>query len=367
MIAGHHVSIVDNSCEGAHESARSAEIHRGELVTVASVDEYSSGLFSFLPPGLRGLFIGDVSARYIRQMGLRPDCIVLYGPHLGYLTRFRRLCTELRIPLILDIVEWHQPADLPGGFFGPYTMANEFSMRYATRCADGVIVLSRRLERHYRSSGLPVINVPPMFEVFDEPSDKASDSDGRLHLCYAGTPGKKEALGLILKCLQQAHVEGLDFVLHAVGMTAGDLAAVPGARRLSIVDPALDRIRFYGRVVNQHAREIVSRSDFTLLLRPLRKANQFGFPSKLAESMSVGTPIIANDFSDLGFYLKDNTNSIFIPYLQQSAVLAAIRRASIMSSSAKRSMACQALQVAKASFSHMASARLLSEFLALKK
>jgi len=366
-IEGHHVTIVDNVPEYGSEPTRTAVSQREGLVDIMSVDEYSRGLFSFLPRGVRGLFLGDVSARHVSKMGLRPDCIILYGPHLGYLARFRRLCNELSARLLLDIVEWYQPEDLPGGILGPYALSNEFSMRCATKCADGVIVLSARLERHYRGSGLPVINVPPMFTLVDAPTDKFSESDGRLHLCYAGTPGRKEALGLVLRSLQQAHVEGIDFVLHAVGMTAGDLSVALGDLDLSIMDPKLDRIRFYGQVPNQRAREVVSGSDFSLLLRPLRKANQFGFPSKLAESMATGTPVIANDFSDLGLYLKDSVNSIFIPDLNENDILGAIRRGARMATGAKRIMACQALQVAKASFSHAASARSLSNFIEIGK
>lgn len=353
---GHVVSILD---EGRpHE-----RVPLTADADVTTVHEYESGLLSFLPAGVRGLFLGDVAAARVRAEGWKPDCIILYGTHLGYLLRFHRLCRELRIPLVLDVVEWYQPEDLPGGRFGPYAVANEISMRYASHRADGFIVLSRRLENHYRRDGAPVINIPPLFEPESAVARKASGAGGRLHLCYAGSPGRKEAFGLILSALQQVADRGVDFVLHAVGMTAADLGAVRGMANLGICTPAHDRIRFYGRVPNDQARRIVAEADFTLLLRPLRKANQFGFPSKLAESMAVGTPVIANDFSDLGQHLVDGENAIFLPELDEDRVLAAIMRAAAMSADQKVMMGRRALELAARRFSPRAASEPLSRFL----
>lgn len=332
---------------------------------ITTVDEYSSGILSFMPAGIRGLFLGDASVQRVRAGVMRPDCIILHGVHLGYLLRFQRLCRDLRIPLVLDVVEWYQPEDLPGGRFGPYAIANEISMRHATRQADGFIVLSRLLEKHYRRDGAPVINVPPLFQLVPAPTRKASEADGRLHLCYAGTPGRKEAFDLILAALQRIDEQGVDFVLHAVGMNPADLTAGPSALGRGICDPARDRVRFYGRVPNDHARQIVAEADFTLVLRPLRKANQFGFPSKLAESMAVGTPVIANDFSDLALHLVDGDNAIFLPELNSDAVTRAFERAGAMAPAQRLKMAGRALTAAQSLFSSASASRRLSQFLRL--
>lgn len=358
-LGGHDVSVIDNRRRGQAVGGDAT----ATLAPVMSVDEYGEGLFGWLPASMRGLFIGDVSAECLRAERGKPDCVILYGPHLGYLLRFRRLCRELHIPLVLDIVEWYQPEDLPGGRFGPYAIANEISMRHASHRVDGVFVLSRRLERHYRQGGGRVINIPPLFEPEQAIARKTSESDGRLHLVYAGTPVRKEAFDLILAALQRLDSQGVDFTLHAVGMTAADLAAVPGATGFDICDPARGRIRYYGRVPNAHARQIVAEADFTLLLRPLRKANQYGFPSKLAESMAVGTPVIANDFSDLGLHLIDGDNAIFLPELNLQAVVGALARAAAMPLARRREMADRALTTARDRFSPSSVAEPLSRFL----
>lgn len=357
-LAGHELAIMDN----APADEPSATLN--DTIDVISVDEYRSGLMSFMPAGIRGIFMGDVSVRHARAKNLRPDCIVLYGPHLGYLLRFRRLCRDLRIPLVLDIVEWYQPQDLPGGRFGPYAIANEISMRHATKRAEGVIVLSRRLERHYsRREGSQVINIPPLFDAEPTIARKKSEADGRLHLCYAGTPARKEAFDVILAALRHANNRGVEFTLHLVGMTANDLASVPGASNLRDCGSESAQIQFYGRVPNSRARQIVAEADFTLLLRPLRRANQFGFPSKLAESMAVGTPVIANNFSDLDLHLTDKDNAIFLPDLDLETVVSALIRAAEMTPAQRRKMAERALTKARELFTPSAVSGVLSEFL----
>lgn len=356
-LAGDDVSILDNGASNGDSSGADGTF------PLATVDEYRSGSLSFLPAGIRGLLIGDVSVRRVQAEAWKPDCIVLYGPHLGYLLRFRRLCRELSIPLVLDIVEWYQPEDLPGGRFGPYAIANEISMRHLSHQADGVIVLSRRLEQHYKDRGGRVINIPPLFEPEQTPARKASETDGRLHLVYAGTPGRKEAFDLILTALQRLDDQGVDFILHAVGITAADVADRPGAAGLGVCDPARGRIRFYGRVPNARARLIVAQADFTLLLRPPRKANQYGFPSKLAESMAVGTPVIANDFSDLALHLVDGDNAVFLRELNLEVVADAFGRAAAMPLRQRREMADRALTTARDRFSPSSVSAQVSGFL----
>lgn len=355
-MAGHDLTVLDNVSAYMPSETPNDTFH------VTSVDEYRSGFMSFMSAGIRGLLMGDVSERHARA--LRPDLIILYGSHLGYLLRFRRLCRDLRIPLVLDIVEWYQPEDLPGGRFGPYAIANEISMRLETKRADGVIVLSRRLERHYnRRAGSEVINIPPLFEPEPNIARKKSETDGCLHLCYAGTPGRKEAFDVILPALEEAYNQGVNFTLHVVGMTADALAAVPGASNLRVCDPARKQMRFYGQVPNARARQIVAEADFTLIIRPLRRANQFGFPSKLAESMAVGTPVIANNFSDLADHLIDNDNAIFFENLNVRSVTDAYVRAATMSNAQRCEMAHRALTTARERFSPLSYSKTISQFL----
>ena len=194
-------------------------------------------------------------------------------------------------------------------------------MRRDTKHVDGVITVSRRLEFHYSAAGVPVLLVRPLFEPDPAPAVKWSGSDRCVHLCYAGSPARKEALDLTFSCLGQAIAEGLDIVVHVAGLRPGDFEAILRRAEVRHPDRLSERTHLYGRVPNKRAREIVGASDFTLLLRPHRKANEFGFPSKLCESMMLSTPVIANNFSDLAEYLVDGDNAVFFRGLNRANVM----------------------------------------------
>lgn len=327
-----------------------------------SLDEYNRGIFSRYPAGIRGLFIGDVATNHIRRAVPSPDVIILYGTHLGYVLRLHKLCNKLGIPLVLDIVEWYAPQDLPGGRFGPYAISNMLSMHWASLCADGFFVISKRLADHYGRTGKPIVTVPPLFPETTTTKEKLSADDGRLHLVYAGSPGNKEAFNTLLGGLSIAAAWGAALTWHLVGMTEADLRAVSGGSAWLDGAGAAATV-CYGRVPNVRAREIVSRSDFSLLIRPLRRSNQFGFPSKLAESMMLGTPVIANLFSDLSRYLRDGENALLLPELSKQALAEAVMRAARDDPDDRARMNADAQAIARQQFSPQSHADQMSDML----
>ncbi|MDT9702077.1 glycosyltransferase, partial [Streptomyces sp. P17] len=71
----------------------------------------------------------------------------------------------------------------------------------------------------------------------------------------------------------------------------------------------LDKIiKCHGLVSAESAANLVKNSDFSIIIRPDIRSVQAGFPTKFVESLSVGTPVIANLTSDLGVYLKHGIN-----------------------------------------------------------
>ncbi|ALH82286.1 glycosyltransferase [Sphingopyxis macrogoltabida] len=363
-IAGHDVHIYDvrrGVPSGGENWSITVPDGQADLSGI-SIDEYAEGFLSSSSPGIRGLFLGDAITEQLCRSDARPDLIILYGTHLGYVRRLRRLCDEWRIPFVLDVVEWYAAEDLPGGRFGPYAFSNMLSMRWASLGADGFFVISERLADHYGRTGKPVVTVPPLFAEAAATESKWSAGDGRLHLVYAGSPGNKEAFGTLIGGLGIAAARGTAITLHVVGITEADLRAVPGGPGW-LDRPDAAKTICYGRVANARAQEIVSRSDFSLLLRPLRRSNQFGFPSKLAESMMLGTPVIANLFSDLSRFLRDGENALLLPELSEEALAAAVMRAADETPEVRNLRRANAQTLARTQFSPQGHAQPMSEML----
>lgn len=330
MAARHEVHVV---CLG---EAWSDEQIDG--IRVTRIPEYAEGLLSRLGNGLRGVFLGDVAVRWLEKNDIRPDALILYGTHSGYLLRLAKFCRRRGVKFFLDVVEWYQPSHLPGGALGPFAIANELSMRLFARLADGIFVISRYLESHFARLGLPVLRVPPLFKQSTRHVPLFRAADGKLHICYAGTPGKKELLAELFAGVQDAVKAGTPIQMHMVGMTAE--AAKAHGLHLDGLDAI---ISFHGRVPNQEAVAIVSACDFLLLLRPDQRFSRAGFPSKIAESFCCGTPVMTNLISNISDYLKDGENAIVIPGITPQQVSMSIERAAQLGDPCLRKMRASAL------------------------
>ena len=53
-------------------------------------------------------------------------------------------------------------------------------------------------------------------------------------------------------------------------------------------------------------------ADFQLFIRPNRRSSNAGFPTKMGESMAVGTPVITNNTGDIELYLTDSENGYML-------------------------------------------------------
>lgn len=307
LMAGHQVQV----CAFTSRAKGTMSNFDAEQVQVSYAHEYGKGLLAGVHAGFRGLFLGDNTLRWLQSLEIKPDVIILYGTHLGYLWRLLAFCKQHNIRLVLDVVEWYDPRHLPGGLFGPFAISNELSMRFFAKKADGMFVISKYLQEHFSNQGCKTLRVPPLFSIQSTRPPQFREKNGRLNLCYVGSPGKKEDFLSMFRGLQIAYDAGSLFTMHVVGITAAQFQQSYGMENLSVLREA-GYIQFYGRVDNSQAKEIVASCDFLVLLRKSERFVQAGFPSKVAESLCLGTPVMANLVSDLADYLKDGENAIVV-------------------------------------------------------
>jgi glycosyltransferase involved in cell wall biosynthesis len=357
LIAGHNVQV----CAFTSHAKDMIPDFDLESVDVKYTDEYGKGVFSGVHAGLRGLFLGDNTLHWLQSLEQKPDMIILYGTHLGYLWRLLAFCKQHNIRLLLDVVEWYNPRHLPGGVFGPFAISNELSMRLFAKKADGMFVISQYLQDYFTDQGCKTLRVPPLFLTQDIRPAQFRESNGRLNLCYVGSLGKKEDFISIFQGLEIAYEAGCVFTMHVVGITASQFQQSYGMEDLSVFRSD-NTIQFYGRVDNTEAKRIVASCDFLVLLRKNERFAQAGFPSKVAESLCLGTPVIANLTSDLADYLEDGENGIIAESSNAEAFSVAISRANGISSQELDVMSKAALRVAGQKFSASKRSSAIDEF-----
>ena len=273
--------------------------------------------------GRQWLFkMGSAAVRELDALEQKPSHIVVYGGGLPYLLHLIPWCNRNEVPLLLDVVEWHDPRALPGGPFGPAALGDLFARRRLQKHAAGFVVISTLLEDHYRQLHVPVIRVPPTMDIRARRIGQGSNDPSAVVIGYAGTPGKKDELGAVVRAVGVAR-ESRDarLTLEVLGPSRDEVLTLSGLRSMP------EYLVVHGRVPQEAVPEFVGRCDFTVLMREDKRSSHAGFPTKFVESLSVGTPVIANITSDLGSYLVDGENGVIVRGIEEGDLVEAFTRA----------------------------------------
>lgn len=288
---------------------------------------------------------GKKTVDWLESRPSRPAFVIVYGGGAPYAARLLRWGRKRKVPIIFDVVEWYQSGHFTGGRLNPFSISSEISMRYLYPLGDGIIAISSYLASHYKEQGKKVVRIPPTLDVRAAASEmRRSSDDLRLKLIYAGTPGKKDSLGVILSAVQKADPAGVALKLDVFGVNQSEALVFLGGRKA----PA--NVQFHGTVSQRDVATYLMGADFSLLVRePLRFA-QAGFPTKFVESLSAGTPVIANLTSDIGLYLADGVNGLVLGDCSVDCLADGLKRALSLSGDELSAMREKARASAMGSF-----------------
>jgi len=95
-----------------------------------------------------------------------------------------------------------------------------------------------------------------------------------------------------------------DNFLHIIGSGTQEIKLKKLVNKLKLKD----KIIFHGQLTNEKAIEKISRSSILLMA-----SSHEGFPMVIAESLTVGTPIISTDVGDIRSIVKNGYNGFLLP------------------------------------------------------
>lgn len=235
-----------------------------------------------------------------------PNVVIAYNYPAVALNKIRKYCQANNIKCIADVTEWPKPV---GGSI-VYRIIKEldtaYRMRYVQKHVDSVIAISRYLYDYYKPHVSTVL-IPPTVDIAEEkwniPVEKKRDVTT---FVYAGSPSAlKEKLDVIVQAIEGcARYERI--VFNVVGITKEQFIEI-----YSWSKNIPDCVVFWGRKPHTEVIRLVKASTWSIILRDDNIVVKAGFPTKLVESISCGTPVIANKFSNIDDYLNDG-NGILI-------------------------------------------------------
>lgn len=243
------------------------------------------------------LFTGKTMLSYIKEN--RPKAVIAYNYPAIPLNKIRKYCQSKQIKCIADATEWSKPV---GGNI-IYKIIKEFDtayrMRYVQKHIDIVIAISRYLNDYYRNC-VQTIYIPPLVDINDEKWQVEVQQDTEVTtFVYAGSPSAvKEKLDLLVAAIDRistsAHV-----CLNIVGITEAQFRNIYNWQ-----GDICSAVNFLGRIEHKKAVEMVKQAKWSVILRDNNRVVKAGFPTKFVESISCGTPVIANSFSNVDEYIE---------------------------------------------------------------
>lgn len=248
------------------------------------------------------------------------DAIILYNPTFLPLLRLLRYAKHNRIKVIVDLTEWYSPSELHFTDVLPY----EYTMRRILKKVKNKICISTFFSRYYSESNNILIpaTCDPNDEKWKHPYQiPVSPFDG-ITIVYAGVPAKKDLLTPVIDSVSNLALEGKPIRLIIVGITKEMYE-----RRFSPLDPdANNSVIFIERQPQQKVPSFYAESDFMVLLREPTKKSNAGFPTKVAEALSAGCPVITNATSDLPLYIKNGVNGFVLHDNDSSSLCELLRK-----------------------------------------
>lgn len=337
VITGHHV---DSSIE---------------VGRVYEIEGISYQVTSARKPSGIDTFIGDRS--FIKALksyfaGNRVDCVFMNATSELF-RAVASLCKKNNSRLYVEQCEW---LDLSNYKFGKADIRylNTKSLRASGfKDATGVISISRLLNDHYRSIGKKTIRIPTILDIQNTRfSEIISNPDRKIHIVFAGSlGGSKELMKPIIEALASNERYRKRIIFDVYGPSREQiLTNIGGASEL--LDTAGESVVIHGRIPQEEIPEVYLHSDYLIFVRPQRRSSDAGFPTKFAESMAVGTPVITNNTGDVGLYLRDGENGYLLTNNTTEAVCECFEKIIIIDTDKYTQMRCLARKTAEDNFDY---------------
>lgn len=277
------------------------------------------------------------------------SAIICYNyPAIAQL-KVQQLCKKLNVACIADATEWYGSSGGGAIFNSIKWVDTTLRMRYVHPRAHGIITTSNYLTDYYKHSCEHIVELPTLYDPDVLKAIPARESATNiLGFTYAGSPFNvnsaaknkkcvKERMDFIVKLMFSLHQAKIEFKLDIYGVTYDEYIQVY-PDYVNKLENMKTSIRFHGRRPHPEILSSIKSSDFTVFFRDVDRVTLAGFPSKLAESVSCGTPVITNRTPNIEPYIKDNNIGIFVDLDEDGEWIEEITKQFIKQKNIKNSM-----------------------------
>ena len=249
------------------------------------------------------------------------EMVVMYNFQSVAMKKMMLYCKKNNIKCCADVTEWRS-AKGEGIIYRLLKDSDTwYRMKVLHKKMDGLIVISRYLEKYYNNCR-NVIYVPALVDCSEEKwTNTFEKSTGSLHLVYAGNPGRKDKIDILIQSLKK--VKRM-VVLDIIGISYEEFKNY--FPKLEIDTDS--NIKFHGRLSHLETLDYVKKANYSIFFRDDNRVSKSGFPTKFVESIASGTPVITNNTSNINeFIYGAKSNGIIIDNLDCDSIEKIIEKA----------------------------------------
>ena len=236
------------------------------------------------------------------------DAVIAYNFPAVAFKRILNYCTKNHIKCYSDVTEWFTNKNKNPLFSLVKAYDSYLRMKVLNRKVNGLIVISRYLEDYYANE--KTVLVPPLVDKTEPKWNLPRRIVGnKIYFVYAGWPSKvKERLDLLVDSIDELSSQ-YDIQIDIYGI---DENQYRGMYQVDSDKKIASAVIFHGRVSHTDTLRAVSCAHYSLIIRESSRKNNAGFPSKLVESISCGTPVLTTSISNVKDYVGDGKNGFII-------------------------------------------------------
>lgn len=218
---------------------------------------------------------------------------------------------KYHLPYVMDSVEWYDPTNWRLKKFDLRYYIFQFMWNKVFPRADGIIAISRMIDDYYKKKLDNVVRIPTVTDCTNTDYRIKINSD-EIHFIFAGCldEGKDNILHFI---------EALDRVNPIDNKLFFDIYGpelVEVQKHLDEKKYLLEKYRMniivHGKTEQKIVYEKCMKSDFSVFFRKNRRSANAGFPTKLGECMTMGTPAITNNTGDISLVIDSGVNGFML-------------------------------------------------------
>ena len=348
----HFCKLLSHMGNKVHVIALCSKENR-ELNEIYSLDYCTYQIAAKKINALKESFVGnpefvDAVKQYLEKEPV--DVVFMCGVE-EYFRRIVKLCSTRGIPFYIEQCEWMDVSSYRLGKFDYRMWRRDYLLHHGYKKVSGVVSISRMLDDHYRSLGIRSVRIPTILDVMSTEYVTQKKNE-YLTIVYTGNPStSKELFRPVFLAIQKHELLRQRISFHIYGPDRQKVLANIGGDT-DLLNDVENNVKICGRVPQEKIPDILRNADYQLFLRPSRRSSNAGFPTKFAEAMAVGTPVLTNNTGDIGLYLKDGENGILAKGSTADDVAEALLRAVSMNKEEAILMRHAARKTAEQSFDY---------------